>query len=192
MIYGYARVSTLGQAKDGNSLSVQKKMLIERGATELYFDTYTGTKSDRPQFKKLLLKIKRNDTLLVTKIDRLTRNLEQGIKIVRLLLKAGIIVHILNIGVIDSSPTGKLILNILMSFAEFERDMIVERTQEGKRLAKLKNPNFKEGRPRRVVNESEIHKAFIQNQCGLRSVDDIIREFKISKSYWYKFVEKYR
>lgn len=111
MIYGYARVSTLGQAKDGNSLSVQKKMLIERGATELYFDTYTGTKSDRPQFKKLLLKIKRNDTLLVTKIDRLTRNLEQGIKIVRLLLKAGIIVHILNIGVIDSSPTGKLILN---------------------------------------------------------------------------------
>ena len=66
MIYGYARVSTVGQARDGNSLEDQKQKLVEAGAAEVYVDSFTGTKLDRPEFDKLKAKLKEGDTLVVT------------------------------------------------------------------------------------------------------------------------------
>ena len=66
----------------------------------------------------------------------------------KVLFARGVKVHILNIGLVENTPTGRLIFNILSSFAEFERDMIVERTQEGKALAKQRD-DFREGRPRK-------------------------------------------
>ena len=75
MIYGYARVSTKGQAKDGNSLEAQEKALRESGANEIYVDAFTGTKTDRPEFDKLMDKIQKGDTLIVTKLDRFARSM---------------------------------------------------------------------------------------------------------------------
>ena len=66
VIYGYARVSTKGQARDGNSLEAQEKALLEAGVAEIYTDVFTGTKTDRPEFDKLIAKIKEGDTLVVT------------------------------------------------------------------------------------------------------------------------------
>lgn len=146
MIYGYARVSTKGQAKDGNSLEAQEKLLREHGATKIYKDSFTGTKTDRPQFDKLINALTAGDTLMVTKLDRFARSMTQGSELVNELLKKGIKVHILNIGIMDNTPASKLIRNIFFSFAEFERDMIVERTQEGKAIAKQRE-DFREGRP---------------------------------------------
>lgn len=146
MIYGYARVSTKGQAKDGNSLEAQEKQLREHGATKIYRDSFTGTKTDRPQFDKLINALTAGDTLMVTKLDRFARSMTQGSELVNELLKKGIKVHILNIGIMDNTPASKLIRNIFFSFAEFERDMIVERTQEGKAIAKQRE-DFREGRP---------------------------------------------
>ena len=82
MIYGYARVSTQAQAKDGNSLEAQKIALTEAGATEIYSDAFTGTKSSRPELNKLLDKLVAGDALIFTKLDRVARNLSQGIDLI--------------------------------------------------------------------------------------------------------------
>jgi DNA invertase Pin-like site-specific DNA recombinase len=146
MIYGYARVSTRGQAKDGNSLENQEAILKEHGAEVIYSDSVTGRNLDRPNLKKLLSEIKEGDTLIVTKLDRIARSLTQGSELVNHLIDMGIKVNILNIGIMDNTPSSRLTRNIFFSFAEFERDMIVERTQEGKMIAKQSN-DYREGRP---------------------------------------------
>ncbi len=148
MIYGYARVSTQGQAKNGNSLEYQEKTLQRAGAIKIYIDTFTGTKRHRVELDKLFLNLKQGDTLIVTKLDRIARSTQQGIELINELFEKGITVNILNMGVMDNSPSGRLIRNIMLSFAEFERDMIVERTQEGKAIAKKNNSHFREGRPK--------------------------------------------
>lgn len=93
---------------------------------------------------KLKDSLKPGDTVIVTKLDRLARSASKGAELVNIWLKDGITVHIINMGLINDTPTGKLIMQIVFAFAEFERDMIVERTQEGKALTKL-SPDFKEG-----------------------------------------------
>lgn len=157
MIYGYARVSTVNQAKDGNSLEAQEQLLKAFGAEKIYVDAYTGTKAERPEFSKLLQELKASDTLVVTKVDRLTRSLIQGLEIVKELKDRGVTINILNFGVINNTPNGILMLQMFMAFAEFERNNIVERTQEGKRIARTK-PDFKDGRPaREIENLEQVH-----------------------------------
>lgn len=149
MVYGYARVSTKGQAKDGNSLEVQKAALIEAGAVEssIYIDTFTGTKMDRPEFNKLKEILRPGDKLIVTKLDRLGRSVSQASEIITELIDQEVEINVLNLGILSNDSVNTLMRNILLSFAQFERDMIVQRTQEGKAIAKANNPDFKEGRP---------------------------------------------
>ena len=156
MIYGYARVSTKTQAKDGNSLEVQEDVLRDAGASEIYKDAFTGTVIERPQFDKLMAKIEDGDTLMVTKLDRIARSASEGSKLVQEMLDKGICVHVLNMGKMDNTPTGKLICQIMFAFAEFERDMIIERTQEGRAIAR-KHPNYHEGRPRKYTKKQLEH-----------------------------------
>ena len=156
MIIGYARVSTKTQAKDGNGLEAQEAALREAGATVIYKDAFTGTTTDRPEFEKLMSKIRTGDTLVVTKLDRIARSASEGSKMVQELLDDDISVHVLNMGKMDNTPTGKLICQIMFAFAEFERDMIVERTQEGRAIAR-KNPNFHEGRPKKYSKKQLDH-----------------------------------
>ena len=146
MIRGYARVSTKGQAKDGNSLEAQEAALKAAGATNIYKEAFTGTKTDRPELQRLIREIESGDTLVVTKLDRIARSASKGIALVDELLDKEVKVQILNMGTLDNSTTGKLIRSIFFAFAEFERDMIVERTQEGKAIAKQRE-DFREGRP---------------------------------------------
>lgn len=151
MIYGYIRVSTVKQANEGNSLEGQEKLLIENGVPEqnIYKDAFTGTKLDRPEFNKVLSKLKYGDTLVVSKLDRFARSLLEGSKIVNELIGRGVKVNVLNIGVMDNTPASKLIRNIFFSFAEFERDMIVERTLEGKQIKMEKDNDATLGRPKK-------------------------------------------
>ena len=157
MVYGYARVSTRSQAKDGNSLEAQEQALRLVGAEIVYKEAFTGTITDRPELDKLLNRLQNGDKLIVTKLDRIARSAAKGIELIDVLLNRGITVHILNMGVLDNTPTGKLIRNIFFAFAEFERDMIVGRTQEGKTIAK-QNPDFREGRPK-VYKRDQINHA---------------------------------
>lgn len=149
MEYGYARVSTTAQ-----DLSVQKEALINVGIekSKIYSDKFTGIKTDRPEFNLLLEKLKPNDTLTITKLDRLARNTKEALSIIEKLLDNDVTINVLNIGKIENTSIGKLIYTILLSVAELERDMIIERTQEGKIYAKKNNPNYKEGRPKRKLS----------------------------------------
>ena len=172
MIYGYARVSTKGQAKDGNSLEAQEKALRESGANEIYVDAFTGTKTDRPEFDKLMDKIQKGDTLIVTKLDRFAWSMTQGSELVSDLVEKGIKVYILNIGVMDNTPSSKLIRNVFFAFAEFERDMIVERTMEGKAIAK-QNPDFREGRPKKYSRKQIEHALELLESNSYKQVEDM-------------------
>ena len=78
MIYGYGRASTKGQAKDGNSLEAQERLLKEHGAEVIYMASFTGTKMTRPEFDKLLEELKAGDTLVVAKLDRFARSVSQA------------------------------------------------------------------------------------------------------------------
>ena len=182
MIFGYARVSTKGQAKDGNSLESQIEVLKENGATQIYADSFTGTKTDRPQFNKLLEILREGDTLIVTKLDRFARSMTQGSELVNELLNRGIKVNILNIGMMDNTPASKLIRNIFFSFAEFERDMIVERTQEGKAIAKTKE-GWKEGRPKKFTQKQIDHAlSMLTINGGSYSYNEVEEITNISRS----------
>ncbi|MGL6184641.1 MAG: recombinase family protein [Clostridium chrysemydis] len=182
MIYGYARVSTKGQAKDGNSLETQIEVLKNNGAEQIYSDSFTGTKTDRPEFNKLLSKLKTGDTLIVTKLDRFARSMTQGSELVNELVSKGIRVNILNIGVMDNTPSSKLIRNIFFSFAEFERDMIIERTQEGKAIAKTKE-GYKEGRPKKYTDKQlDNALSMLTINGGEKSYTEVSEIFGISKS----------
>ena len=172
MVYAYSRVSTKGQAKDGNSLEAQEKTLREAGATEIISDAFTGTKSNRPNLSKLLEKLKPGDTLIVTKLDRVARSLSQGSELVNDLINRGVRVHILNIGIMDNTASSKLIRNIFFAFAEFERDMIIERTSEGKSIAK-QNPSFREGRPREYSNKQITHALTLLENNSYKQVTDL-------------------
>ena len=147
MIYGYARVSTAGQAASGNGLEEQRQKLLKAGCEEIIEEHFSGRTVQRPAFNQLLEQLQPHDTLMVTKLDRLARSAGEGISLINDLMAKGIKVHILNMGLLDNTPTGNLIANILLAFAQFERDMIVERTQAGKAIARQK-PGFTEGRPR--------------------------------------------
>ena len=161
MKIGYARVSTFEQ-----KLESQIEVLKEAGAEEVFQEKFTGTTVERPQFNLVLKKLANGDTLIVTKLDRLARNTKEVLEIVQSLFNRGIKVHILNIGLIDNTPTGQLIFTIFSAFAQFERDLIVTRTQEGKHFAKLHDPNFKEGRPQKFTEE-QIQFAHELKQQGM-------------------------
>ncbi|MFR1823028.1 MAG: recombinase family protein [Clostridium saudiense] len=171
MIYGYARVSTAGQ-KDGNSLEAQERALREEGAIEIYKESFTGTKKDRPILNELLTKLKAGDTLVVTKLDRMARSAIAGAEIVQELLDRGVKVDILNMGRLDNTPASKLVRQIFFAFAEFERDMIVERTQEGKAIAKTKE-GYKEGRPQKYSKIQLDHAMELRKEYSIKKVSEM-------------------
>ena len=182
MVYGYARVSTLAQAKDGNSLESQKEQLLRVGAEEIYFDAYTGTQSDRPEFSKLVAKLKAGDTLVVTKVDRLTRSLLHGLEIIKELKDKGVSINILNFGVVNNTPSGTMMLHMFMAFAEFERNSIVERTQEGKRIARM-NPDFKDGRPAKEYKG--LKDVYLDYKAKKSTLEDALEILQIPRSSFF-------
>ena len=152
MIYGYARVSTATQGREGNSLEDQVAALEKYGCQEIVQEAFTGKTMERPKFLRLLEVLQEGDTLVVCKLDRFARTAIEGVQVVRELFEKGIRVHILNMGLVENTLTGNLILTVMLAFAEYERGTIVERTQTGKAVARL-DPNFRDGRPKKFTPE---------------------------------------
>lgn len=140
MVYGYARVSGTGQ-----SLEAQRAELIKHGVNVILAEKITGTITDRPELQRLLGLVKSGDKVIVVKLDRIARTVKAGLDIIDSLISKGVVVEVLNMGKFDDSPSGKLLRTMMFAFAEFERDMIVERTSEGKAIARQK-PGYREGR----------------------------------------------
>ena len=171
-IYGYARVSTSAQAKEGNSLEAQEQALKAAGAVSVVSDAYTGTQTGRPELNRLLEELQEGDTIMVTKLDRIARNLKQGIELIDGLNNRGVKVHVLNMGLIDDTTTGKLIRNVMLSFAEWERDTIMERTREGKKIARTKE-GYKEGRPKKYTQAQMQHAISLLKDHSYKQVTDL-------------------
>ncbi|MFZ4845528.1 recombinase family protein [Enterococcus casseliflavus] len=152
--YGYARVSTASQ-----STKEQIQQLIENGVVKknIFSEKFAGTKRDRPKFNQLLDSLKPGDEIVVTKLGRFARNTREALEIIEPLLDDNVTIKVLNLGSIENTLMGRMIVRTLLSVAEMERDMIVERTQEGKMFAKKNNPNFKEGRPKATITPKKRH-----------------------------------
>lgn len=157
MIFGYARVSTKTQARDGNSLDAQQAALTAAGAEKIYTDTFTGTKMDRPEWDRLRAQLRRGDVLIVTRLDRLARSVSQASGMITEMIDEGVTINVLNLGILSNDSVNTLLRNVLLSFAQFERDMIVQRTQEGKAVARATDPDFREGRPPKFDTEQLDH-----------------------------------
>ena len=174
MIFGYARVSTKTQARDGNSLDAQQAALTAAGAEKIYTDTFTGTKFDR-----LRAQLRKGDVLIVTKLDRLARSVSQASDLITDMIDEGITINVLNLGILSNDSVNTLLRNVLLSFAQFERDMIVQRTQEGKAAARANNPHFREGRPPKFDTEQLDHAIAL---LADHSYPQVVRLTGISKS----------
>ena len=146
---GLARVSSNGQKVYGNSLEDQiNQIKAKYPDVEIVQEAFSAKEgSPRPIFEKLIEELEPGDMLVVTKLDRFSRSVREGTAYIEKLLAKNVAIHILTQGVIEDTPVGRLIFNQFLGFAQYERDLIFERTQAGKAIARL-NPDYKEGRPR--------------------------------------------
>ena len=192
MIYGYARVSTLHQ-----KLEPQIKQLVENGCDRknIFKEKKSGKNAERTELKNLLDILVPGDKVIVTKIDRIARNLKDGLNIVSQIREKGASIHLLDMGLIDETPMGNLIMSVLLSVAEFERSMILERQREGIEIAKAKG--LYKGRPMKYTEKSpklthalELYK---EGKLTVNEISDItgigratiyrkIKEFEVSRA----------
>lgn len=175
-VYGYARVSTKGQ-----DLHEQTHSLVVAGVDEknIFSEKFTGTTTDRPEFNKLMDIVKAGDTITVTKLDRFARNTREALEAIDPLIDNNVEIKVLNFGSIENTTTGRLIRTMLLAVAEMERDMIVERTQSGKAYAKEHNPNFREGRPKRVITE---HYRAVYDYYQTHTATETEKAFNVSRA----------
>ena len=178
-IYGYSRVSTSNQ-----DYKTQILKLEDAGAEKIFSEKYTGTKKEgRKELEELLSIVEKGDLVLVTKIDRLARSIVDLNGIISKLNSSGITITFLDNSLTfepnknDSMQT--LMMNMLGSFAQFERDLIVTRTQEGKQWHRANQKNYKEGRPKRVLND---HYKLALELMETHSMRDVEKKMKISLS----------
>ena len=114
-----------------------------------------------------------------------------GIEIIDSLLAKDVSVNILNIGVMNNTPTGKLVRTVMLAFAEFERDMIVERTREGKKIASQR-PDYKEGRKPTEYDRNLFDVLHEQVEKRILTVTDAAKQLGVTRQTWYRIAEQNR
>jgi DNA invertase Pin-like site-specific DNA recombinase len=178
-IFGYGRVSTGGQTAENQRLEIERAGY----AIDYWFeDTISGKShsSQRPQFGKMVEKLRGGDVLVVSKLDRLGRDAPDVLATVKLLTSMNVEVVVLQLGKLDlGTAAGKLMLAMLAAIAEMERDLLVERTNAG--LIRVKREGKKLGRPTKTTPEQRaaIARAF---QSNVRSVSELAKTYNISRA----------
>lgn len=142
---GYIRVSTKKQ-EQGTSLSDQRAVLQAEGCQEIYADVFSGASMERPEFDRLCREVQAGDTIVVCKLDRIARTETEAYNLVVGWVRSGVRVHVLNMGLIEDTDIGRLILHIMLAFSEFERDLIISRCQGGRAYRRATDPDYREGR----------------------------------------------
>lgn len=174
-------------------MDTQINELKKQNCDKIFTEKFTGTKIERKQFQTLLKEVKEGDTIVVTKLDRFARSTMQGLETVQMLFEKGVKINILNMGMIENTSTGRLTFTIFSAFAEFERDMIIERTQEGKAIARL-NPKFKEGRPKKYsIDQLDLAMELLATckEDGKRkTVKEVSKQTGISEATLYREKQK--
>ena len=183
MKFGYARISTRDQSFD-----LQADALTKAGCEKLYRDVASGARTDRPALDALLNDLRAGDVLVVWKLDRLGRSLKHLVELVAQLMECEIGLQSLNDPVDTTTAQGRLVFNIFASLAEFERELIRERTQAGLSSARARGHNG--GRPKGLSAkaESTSHAAAALYKEGKLSVKAIADHLGISKSTLYSYL----
>ncbi|WP_337049973.1 recombinase family protein [Serratia fonticola] len=178
-VFAYCRVSTTDQTTENQKLEIQRAgFAIEEH--RFVMETISGSTSatGRPEFVRLLDRLESQDVLVVTKLDRLGRNAMDVRATVELLEKRGVKVHCLALGGVDlTSAAGKMTMQVLSAVAEFERDLLVERTQSG--LTRARNEGKRSGRPPAFTQEQK--QVVLQKIASGIPIAQIAREFGVTR-----------
>ncbi len=186
MILGYARVSTRDQ-----SVSLQVDALRATGCTKVVTEVASGARADRPVLARLLEDAREGDAVVIWKLDRLGRSLAHLVETVNALSARGIGLKSLNDPIDTTTPQGRLVFNLFASLAEFERDLIRERTQAGLTAARARGR--KGGRPKGLPTKalSTASAAETLYREGKLTAQQIADQLHISKSTLYAYL-RYR
>ena len=185
MKIGYIRISTQDQ-----NYNLQEDALNKLGCEIIFKETVSGAKKERPQLKKLLEQIRKGDVVVVYKLDRLGRSLKHLLEIVEILNSKNVALQSLHDNIDTTTPQGRLFFNISASFAEFEKDLIRERTKAGLEAARERG---KKGGRRKGLSKEAQQKAIIAENYyneGIKSVNEIAADLKISKMTMYKYLRE--
>jgi DNA invertase Pin-like site-specific DNA recombinase len=171
-IYGYARVST-----DGQTLAAQDAALKAAGTIKIFAEKISGARSDRPQLAKLLKVLEEGDTVIVTRLDRLARSTRDLLNTLHAISRAGATFKSLADAWADTTtPHGRLMLTVLGGLAEFERELIMARTGEGRARAKAAGKHM--GRPPKLT-PFQRQEALKRREAG-ESLTDIARTYGVA------------
>ncbi|MCI2047736.1 MAG: recombinase family protein [Faecalibacterium sp.] len=181
MKIGYARVSTEAQ-----NLDRQVDALQEYGVDEIYTEKMTGTKSHRPELDKVRLRMRAGDKVVVESLSRLGRSTKDLLNLLDEFDEKGIQLVSLKEDIDTATPTGKLLVTVLSALSQFERDLIVQRTQEGLKAARARGR--KGGRPK--VDSHAVEKAIKLYEAKVYSVGEICKLTGISPATLYRNAHK--
>ena len=176
---GYARVSTVGQ-----SLDIQISRLKEHGCDEIFEDKHTGTTADRPALKECRTYLRKGDSLVITKLDRLARSTFHLTQIGEELKTKGVDLVVLDQDIDTSTSTGKLLFNMLASIAEFETEIRKERQMEG--IAKAKEKGIQFGRKPKLTSQ-QILSLKQDREKGIK-IAELMDRYTLSKATVYRLL----
>lgn len=183
MKIGYARVSTQDQ-----NLSLQLDALQAAGCVTIYQEKVTSAQKERPELQKLMTQIRASDVVVVWKLDRLARSLKDLVSLVNEMQGKGAELQSLNDHIDTTTPQGKFTFHLFAALAEFERDIIRERTKAG--LAAARARGRKGGRPKGLSKEAQ-HTAIIAErlyQDRELTVKQICQQLSISRGTFYNYL----
>lgn len=185
MKIGYARVST---ARQGQSLDTQCEALVGAGcdAQHLYSDTISGTKWSRPGLTDALNYMRPGDSLVVTRLDRLGRNLYETVTTIADLAERDINVQVLDPALDTSRPADKVVVNVMASLAEWERELLVERTREGVAHARAQG-RVAGPKPKLTDEQARQARQLVDNG---ESIASVARSFNVSRQTLYRALER--
>lgn len=179
-IVGYARTSTIDQLA---GLDAQLRDLAAAGCEKVFQEQVSSVASRRPELDRVLEYVREGDTLVVTKLDRLARSMANLVEITDMLARKGVALQILSLNLDTSTPTGKLMLNLMGSIAEFERELMLERQREG--IAKAKAEGKYQGRAPTARRKSD---EVIRLKAEGKSADAIVAKLGISRSSVFRIL----
>jgi DNA invertase Pin-like site-specific DNA recombinase len=182
VLIGYARVSTSSQ-----SLDLQIKALKEAGCDKIFSDIASGAKAIRPGLSDAEMVLREGDVLVVWKLDRLGRSIQHLIASINDLNSKGIGFRSLQEAIDTQTSGGKLIFHIFSALAEFERDLIRERTNAGLSAARARGK--KGGRPKSMEQAKSIRLLKQMHDDPSYSINDICKTFNISRSTFYRYLK---
>ena len=182
MLIGYARISTHEQ-----TLALQQDALTQAGCSRLFTDQISGAKAERPGLDEALAFLRPGDVLVVWRLDRLGRSLGHLIETITALSRRGIGFKSLTEQIDTTTPSGKLVFHVFGALAEFERDLIRERTWAGLNAARARGRVG--GRPKALADPKKL--AMLQRLYDdpANSIDEICRTLRISRTTLYRYVK---